>query len=745
MIDLEEINLRPGQEQVAEYRRGKLAVPAVPGAGKTFTLAYLASKLIAQEQVQPGKLLIVTFMNSAVANFRRRIDQFLEQRGICSSRSYEVRTLHSLAMNILRERPDYLLINEDFRIIDQHHQWDLLTSLTEQWLKDNRRRWEQIVDVPRQSDWYARAVDSWRTKDFIKLIQQIISHLKMEGLTREEILELNDNLVTNSYLQWVCEIYAEYSRELARNGWLDFNDLIMNAWKLLQEDQELRTRLQKKWTYVFEDEAQDSNRLQEKILELLAGENGNLVRVGDSNQAITGTFTAADPANFRRFCRRDGVTSRSILYSSRSAPQIIDLANYLVTWSREEHPIEECQEALAEQMIHSAPKDDPNPNPQPEQYPITYKQFATQQQEVEKIAEVAANYAADNPEKTIAIIVPHSYRQQEVVEELAERGVPYEKVGDISQQHQETITALKQAIKYLARPHRKNRLLDLLQKSLLSQFGGAEHQIIEEYLAEQEVEQVLYPVGGELALVDLPDDLVGNPELLTAFKDALSEIRNWLTASMQLPADELVLYLAEELGLKEETLALAQGIALQIKDELKDHPTWRLTDVVANLPELERSFARFARKLDSRQGFEPQPGVISVLNAHKAKGLEWDIVFITSLVTADYPVLPGDKFRGENWYLADEECNPVAVAKQELKQELTHDREFNPVWQAKVEVIKEKIRLIYVAVTRAKQGLFLSAYQQVKRKGGGLDQVGVNLVFQALTNYIAEEREKDAD
>ena len=71
---------RPGQKEVLEYRGGQLAVPAVPGAGKTTVLAHLAAELIASELNNDQKILIVTYMNSAVANFRKRIGDFLAEK-----------------------------------------------------------------------------------------------------------------------------------------------------------------------------------------------------------------------------------------------------------------------------------------------------------------------------------------------------------------------------------------------------------------------------------------------------------------------------------------------------------------------------------------------------------------------------------------------------------------------------------------------------------------------------------------
>ena len=97
-------------------------------------------------------------------------------------------------------------------------------------------------------------------------------------------------------------IYSEYQRALTNRGSVDFEDLIRLAYKILSNNPDYLERLRYRWPYILEDEAQDSSLIQEKLLRLLCGENGNWVRVGDPNQAIFETFTTADPKLIKGFC-----------------------------------------------------------------------------------------------------------------------------------------------------------------------------------------------------------------------------------------------------------------------------------------------------------------------------------------------------------------------------------------------------------------------------------------------------------
>ena len=739
------IKLRPGQKEVAEFREGYMAVPAVPGAGKTTVLAYLSADLIEGGFTKPGKILIVTVMNSAVSNFRSRIGNFLEDKGLPRTRGYDVKTLHSLAMSILKEKPQYLLINDEFQIVSESQQWDLISSLTYQWMQDNEERWKKPIKIEEDNGrWYRNAIEKWTDSHLLRLMKEIIGSIKSWGLAREDVRELRSEIKEDSYLLWGMEIFEEYSKLMHRNGWLDFDDLIVQAVKLLKQDQQLCQRLRKKWTYIFEDEAQDSNPLQEEILHLLAGEDGNLVRVGDSNQAIMGTFTAAEPRIFREFAAREDVNKESILYSSRSTVDIINLANFLVRWSRSKHPQPECRDALEEQLVQPVGEKDPVPNPTTEGYTIAVKRYETSKDEIKEVAKLAINHARTNEENTIAIIVPNRFVQQDAAEFLEEQEVDFEEVGRMSAKQAKTIYDLQTAIKYLAEPHKKDTLIKLLKKYFLNEFDEEELESIERLFNRYSIEELIYPIGGEMPWLNFPDELF-DPDLFAKFTEAIEMLRYWLDASVELPPDELVLFLTEQMRLKEEPLAIAQNIALQIKSELNVNPSWKLLDVANELPRLEPAFRRFAKVIYEQKGYEPRPGVISLITAHKAKGLEWDTVYLTSLTSAEFPSTVADKFRSEYWYLEEERCNPTAIAKAELKHLIGKGSEdIDPLKEAKIDEISERLRLLYVAITRARKNLLLTCHKKVIYGNGFEKKVNITSPLLALHKFITEERKRNA-
>ena len=141
---------RADQQKVLTFldTGGYLGVSAVPGSGKTAILSYLAAELVRQRIRNAEEVLIVTFANSAVDNFARRIRGFLNQsdQSLLPDVGYRVRTLHGLAHDILRERPALLGLPEDFDIIDERVSTQLLDDAARNWIRTNPHLFELFID-----------------------------------------------------------------------------------------------------------------------------------------------------------------------------------------------------------------------------------------------------------------------------------------------------------------------------------------------------------------------------------------------------------------------------------------------------------------------------------------------------------------------------------------------------------------------------------------------------------------------
>ena len=683
------MKFRPGQKEVAQYKGGFMAVPAVPGAGKTTILSWLAARLIADGLPRGSKVLVVTVMNSAVANFTAKIGDWLEERELPRGTGHEVRTLHSLALQIIRQRPDAVRLRDDFFIVDGGYRERMIDDIVNQWIEKNSSRWQDVLKIGGGHPRHQQALEHWRGRT-TDLAKAMLTHIKGSGFSPQEAAELVQH---EGFFAWSVEIYREYQRQLTRMGQLDFDDLLLMACRLVEEDKELCRRLAATWPYIFEDEAQDSNPLQQRLLLALSGVHGNLVRVGDSNQAIMGTFTDSDPNLFREFCRHKEVSLVPLLQSSRSSRDIIELANALVSWSRKHHPVAACRRAMEDNYIEPVADDDPHPNPRPQGYTLGVRSYPSLNEEVTAVSNHAAGFVRRNPEKTVAILAPTNWLVGKFAAALEEMEAPVYEITTYPAHRRKTIDDLLAILAFLARPGDNKMLVPAVER-LLPEL--ADDEALKGYLETVPVEKLLFSPG-------VPPATLAEFELWPQVTSTLETLSEWLQAS-HLPPDQLVLELANGLDLQQQELAVAQKIAVDVKYQMTANPSWRLPRVVEELIRMTSSLLGSANLFYDRSGYQAQPGVVNLVTAHKAKGLEWDTVYVVSLTSTQYPGKMGDRIRSEYGWLPDELVNPVAVAKAEMgglnqKEAIT---------AAKEELLCERLRLLYVAVTRARENLLLT-------------------------------------
>ncbi len=297
------VKLRPEQEEILKYRGGKMGISAVPGSGKTWTLSLLAAEIINSRLLEDDQeVLVVTLVNSAVDNFHQRVQKFSKKKGVLPFWGYRIRTLHGLAHDIVKERPELVGLPEDFSIIDERESRLIIADAVKTWIHS----YPEVVEKILKSDLEPSQINNIKNRKLPEALLEIgsgfIRIAKDKRLKPEQIQAKLDKLpIPMILVEMGIEIYADYQRSLSYRGAVDFDDLISYALLALETDRNLLERLQYRWPYILEDEAQDSSRLQEAILEILTGKDGNWVRVGDPNQAIFETFTTANPKFLRDF------------------------------------------------------------------------------------------------------------------------------------------------------------------------------------------------------------------------------------------------------------------------------------------------------------------------------------------------------------------------------------------------------------------------------------------------------------
>ncbi len=730
---------RPGQKEVLAYTAGKIGISAVPGSGKTRTLAELAARLVAEQIDDDQEVLVVTLVNSAVDNLKRRINQSIKRYGLLPNFGYRVRTLHGLAHDIVRERPGLVGLSDDFGIIDEREADAVRDEAVEAWLRAHPGAAEPYLAHDLQGDraeWVKRSRWPRLVRDvaagFVKRAKdlQLTPEVLLEHLEQISSQTVHGESAGSSNMllsRMGAEIYGDYQRSLAYRGVVDFDDLIRLALEALHRDPDYLARLQHRWPYILEDEAQDSSEVQERILRLLTSSGSNWVRVGDSNQAIYDTFTNADPRFLRNFLQRPDVTKHYLNESGRSQPAIIDLANFLVDWTLNEHPTEKVREAFLNQQIEPTSPGDPQPNPPADRAAaqIVERDF-TPEQELRAIADSLDRWLPDHLDWTVAVLAPRNQRGFELINLLSQRKVPYVELLRSTSVTRQAAGVLGNLLRCLANPTSARKLSVAFQVWRRADREDAEAKTLMELVAGRikscpEVEAYLWPRADHDWLAPLTVELAHEElALLTGFREVACR---WHLAAA-LPIDQLLLTLANDLFTEPAELALAHKLAVLLRDVAAAHPTYRLTELVEELAVIARNERRFLGFSSEDTGFEPPRGTVTVATMHKAKGLEWDRVYLLSLNNYDFPSgLAHDTYIAERWFIRDSlNLEAEALAQLEaiantlcLEPATTPDpaqgrweAEGEATQQARLDYIAERLRLLYVGITRAKRDLIIT-------------------------------------
>jgi len=700
-----------------------MGVSAVPGSGKTHTLSYLAAHLVAAGLADDQEVLIVTLVNSAVDNFRRRIAGFVRDMGLIPGFGYRVRTLHGLAHDIVRLRPGLVGLADDFVILDERESERILEEVVTRWLRshlyvvEDYLAWSELSDE--RAEWVQRSL--WPEL----VLEAARAFIKRAKDWRQDPVTLEAQLAASAkpmaLAQMAVEIYQEYQTALGYRGGVDFDDLIRLAYTALRADESFLTRLRHQWPFVLEDEAQDSSKSQEDILRLLVGPDGNWVRVGDPNQAIYYTFTNASPEYLRHFLHEPGVTPRALPNSGRSQLSIIRLANYLIDWSRHDHPVPELHGTLALPHIEPTPTGDPQPNPPdaPQQVYLITKHYTPEAEVTDVVRSVRRWLEEQGPERpeTVAVLTPTNKKGIDVVNALRQAKVPYVELLSSTTATRSTAGVLGNALRHLCQPASSRQLATLYRAWQRREWDDPDQQAmlrgVELWLRRLDrVENFLWPLEADLAgSVDMPHEIATSPNSLDLLSRFRSVVRRWQAAAV-LPVDQLLLTLAQDLFTEPTDLALTHKLAVELRQRLDLNPDWRLPELAEELAVIARNQRRFLGFQDADTGFEPPTGIVSVATMHRAKGLEWDRVYLMAVNNYEFPAAqPHDTYISEKWFIRNQlnlEAEALAQLKALCEGKPADYAEGAATLQARFDYAAERLRLLYVGITRAKKELVIT-------------------------------------
>jgi DNA helicase-2/ATP-dependent DNA helicase PcrA len=296
-------SLNEKQREATLATKGPVLVLAGAGTGKTRVITYRAAQLI-EQGARPQEILCVTFTNKAAEQMKQRIADLLRASGREASDLW-ISTFHSFSARLLRREAPRLGIPRDFAIYDDDDQIRAVKLAIKELGVTDREY------TPRS-------------------VRERISHAKNHGITPEQM----SGEAYDAAGRGVAALFAAYERILRRAGAVDFDDLLLFATRVLRDHPEARADWSRRFRYIQVDEFQDTNAAQEELVRLLAGDEKNILVVGDEDQSIY-SWRGARAGNMQRFIDTfEGTQVIRLEKNYRSTQTILDAAAGVVSHNR---------------------------------------------------------------------------------------------------------------------------------------------------------------------------------------------------------------------------------------------------------------------------------------------------------------------------------------------------------------------------------------------------------------------------
>ena len=662
--------LNPDQLRAVTHGEGPLLVVAGAGTGKTQVITRRIAWLVATRRAKPGEVLGLTFTDKAAEEMAARVDQLVPYGYADTS----ISTFHAFGDRLIREFALELGLPTDVRVLSRA---EVVIFLR-----------EHLFDF--ELDEYRPLGDPTR---FLSSLASLFSRAKDEDVSPGRYLEYARRLSEEAAAMppgedadaareaarrqlEIARAYERYQALLSGAGFIDFGDQVALALRLLRTSPAAREAVRARYRYLLVDEFQDTNRAQSELVALLAEKHRNVTVVGDDDQSIY-RFRGAAISNILEFRERyRGARTIVLRRNYRSFAPILESAYRLVRFNDPDRL--EVHAGIVKELVAERSSTDAQP--------VHHEAFASGAEEADWIAtEIRRRTDAGARPRDHAVLVRANADADAILRSLNMAGLPWRFSGTSGLYARPEVRLLLAFLRVVADPTSSLDLYGLAASSVY-QLGGEDLATI--MVSARRRNRSPWAVLGEVADGSAPFRVAD--DVRVEITRLVGDVKRYVELAHQRPAGEVLYTFLRESGIlgrlaSEDSAAAEEGLGNIARFfEIVRSQSALLADDRAVFLARHLSTLIEAGDDPATADLDPDADAVAVLTVHKAKGLEFPVVFLPGLVAGRFPVAA----RRETLGL------PV-----ELVQETLPEGDYQ---------LQEERRLCYVAMTRARDELVLS-------------------------------------
>jgi len=703
------MTLNKEQQEAVEYIDGPLLIVAGAGTGKTRVISEKIRFLVKEKKIKAKEILALTYTEKGAQEMDERVSEFLNGH----IEPPEISTFHGFCYKVLQNHGLSIGLSGDFKMLTKPEQ---LLLLYNDFNKLNLKYYKPLANPTSCLKDLLSLFASLKSENITvgEYEREVQRHRSTKVQSEEEKKLLEEKIERISEEAFAYKMYNQILRE---NNALDYGDIIQLTYNLFNSRESVLAYYQKKFKYILIDEYQDTNIVQNEIIQLLADKHKNICVVGDDDQSIF-HFQGASLSNILNFGNiYKGVKKVVLTENYRSGQNILDAAYCLIQTNNPERL--EVKSGISKKLKSNSE----------EAGNIFKVEAVTWENELDYILQGIKNSKKEGLNyKDIAVLFRSHATGEKLLPLLKRNEIPYHVVEGPGLYEQEEIRIIRNIIKFLINPDDSLSLFHLLTLEYfdidsilivrLSNFASKNNlslwTTINNYLSEilgtkQSEKLSLFSAGMEDANGKQISNILKNLEDLIRFQATHSAVQ---TVYEILYGDfELISLIEkkyeEEVSMKEQKIANLSKFYRRVEKfeyNSKDR-------TLVHFNEMLEVFIEAGEDPD-QESINLDYDAVQLLSMHKSKGLEFDTVFVMGLAIRKFPTA--------------NRKNRIAVPEELMKSKI-QDTDAHK---------REERRLMYVSMTRAKQNLHL-IYS--KTNPGAKREVKPSVFFLEVPDELSEK------